>query len=85
MSSRKQRGEKVMVIGTDQFVEPNLELLNEAIKEYETGEPLFMSSCFDEWIDGNDWTMYIRLTNMEFFEIKFMFACFIMLAYGEEV
>ena len=60
MSSRKQRGEKVMVIGTDQFVEPSMELLDEAIKEYETGATLLMPSCFDKWIDGNDWAMCVR-------------------------
>lgn len=81
----------ILSIGTDQFMQSDMELLNKAIQIYELpmsttiGDALCKSQHPLLNFDLSDLQDWIDLSPDEFHNVKFMLACFIMLAHGEEV
>jgi hypothetical protein len=90
MASNAQRGEKIMVIGTDQFLEPDMELIAEASKEYEFGNSILLSQLNHSnheflKIDLPEFQYLMTNDNQEYLEIKFMLACLVLVVHGKQI
>ena len=89
MSSIKQRGEKIMVFGTNLFVEQqNMELLNQAIRVIEDGQGTLLTEMVHaDWLTWEEFKELMapgKTPSNEYFPLKFMLACFMLLEFGEE-
>ena len=89
MASNKQRGENIMVFGTDEFIEAGpTGLRNEAIRFFESmAGYVFREAEGAGYISKEEWEEVLGLPFVDptnYLPIKFMLTCFILLELGEE-